>query len=82
VVDNPAFFSEIVDRLYSPLQRATPQSESRELVDQRPDERLRPDNRISIRVGQLGARIEDFSFKSAIKLGLQMVYELNEKSTI
>jgi hypothetical protein len=71
-----------VDRLYSPLQRATPQSESRELVDQRPDERLRPDNRISIRVGQLGARIEDFSFKSAIKLGLQMVYELNEKSTI
>ena len=46
-----------------------------------PDESVRADNRIPIRLGQRGARNDDFSFKSATKMRLQMVYELNEKST-
>ena len=46
------------------------------------DEYLEDCNRIPIRLGQRGARNDDFSFKSATKLGPQMVYELNEKSTI
>jgi hypothetical protein len=40
---------------------------------------IRPDNRIPIRLGQRGARNDDFS---ATKLGPKMLDELNEKSTI
>jgi len=41
-----------------------------------------PDNPITIRFGQRRARNEDFSFKSATKVGPQMVYESNDKSMI
>jgi hypothetical protein len=57
-------------------------SKSFAFVDQRPNERLRSDDFVSVRLGQLGARIADFSFKSATKLGHKWVYELTEKSTI
>ena len=51
---------------------------NQEFVDQRPNERLRSDDFVSVRLGQLGARIADFSFKSATELGSQMVSELIE----
>jgi len=40
------------------------------------------ENPIPLRPGRHGARNDDFSFKYATKFGPQMVYELNEKSTI
>jgi hypothetical protein len=52
------------------------------LVGQQPEQSVRPENPIPIRLGQRGAKNDDFSFKSATKFGPQMVYELNEKSTI
>jgi len=75
-------FREIVDRLQSSSAKGHTQSENREFVARRPDESVRPENRIPIRVGQHCASNDDFSFKSATKLGPQMVYALDEKSTI
>ena len=65
-------FQQIIGRLCSPLQRARPFLNNQEFVDQRPNERLRSDDFVPVRLGQLGARIADFSFKSATKLGSQM----------
>jgi hypothetical protein len=48
----------------------------------RPDESVRPAIPFPTRPSQRRARNDDFSFKSATKLRPQMVYELNEKSTI
>jgi hypothetical protein len=76
-VKQPAF-SEIVDRLHSCSAKGDPQSENREFVAQRPDESVWLSNPIPILLGQRGARNDDFSFKSAT----QMLYELNDKSTI
>ena len=58
------------------------QSENRESSGQQPDETVRPGNPLPTRPAQSRVRNHDFSFKSATKLTPQMVYELNEKSTI
>jgi len=78
----PAFFSEIVDRLHSSSAKGHTQSESREFVAQRPNQNVRPAIPFPTRPSQHHATNDDFSVKSATKLGPQMVYELNEKSTI
>jgi hypothetical protein len=53
-------------------------SESRTFVDQQPDEKLGPTIPFPTLLWQRDVRNEEFSFKSATKLRLQMVYE--EKS--
>src|SRR5271165_3856918 len=57
-------------------------SENREFSGQQPEETVRPAIPLPTRPSQHRARNDDFSFKSATKLRPQMVYELNEKSTI
>ena len=76
------FFSEIVDCLYSSFVKGHTEFENRTFLDQRLDESVRPAIPFPTRPSQRRARNDDFSFKSATKLGPQMVYELNEKSTI
>ena len=76
---------ESVDRLYnlvSDYQKCHPHSENREFVAQRPDESVWLRKPIPILLGQRGARNDDLSSKSATKLGPQMHYEFNDKSTI
>ena len=70
----PAFFSEIVDRLHSSSAKGHTTAESPEFVVQGPNESVWSDNPIPIWLGQRGAGNDDFSVKSATKLGPQMVY--------
>ena|SRR5208337_1773763 len=78
----PAFFRYIVDQLHSPLQRATHSLKRREFVGQRPEQSVRPTISFPFGLVSAGAKNDDFLFKPATKLGPQMVYELNETSTI
>jgi hypothetical protein len=56
------------------------ESKNRTFTDQRPDDSVRRTIPFPNRLRQHGVRNEEFSFKSAIKLGQQTVYGLAEKS--